>query len=251
MDVILMERVENLGQIGDVVTVKDGYARNYLLPQRKALRATESNRESFELQRADLEASNIERRGEAESNGDKMDDVYIVLTRQSSETGQLYGSANARDISTGVTEAGYKIDRKQVLLDRSIKTLGIHPVRVSLHPEVTISVNVNIARSEAEAEQQEAAFRSGTLAAGAPAIAQTEEDIEAAEAAAEIDQPAATEEFFEDTSLAPSEEPEGDSEDQPVNEALDDQEPADAPSDKAVTGDFSEEDETAPDSQQS
>ena len=245
MDVILMERVENLGQMGDVVTVKDGYARNYLLPQRKALRATESNRESFELQRADLEATNIEGRSEAESIGDKMDDVYIVLTRQSSETGQLYGSANARDISDGVTEAGYKIDRKQVLLDRSIKTLGIHPVRVSLHPEVTISVNVNIARSEAEAEQQEAAFRSGTLAAGAPAIAQSEEDVEAARAAA------AAEEFFEDSSLAPSEESEGDSEGPSASESQDDQDSSGTPSEETVTGDPSEEDETAPESQQS
>jgi len=245
MDVILMERVENLGQMGDVVTVKDGYARNYLLPQRKALRATESNREGFELQRGDLEASNIERRGEAESIGDTMDDLYIVLTRQSSETGQLYGSANARDISDGVTEAGYKIDRKQVLLDRSIKTLGIHPVRVSLHPEVTISVNVNIARSEAEAEQQEAAFRSGTLAAGAPAIAQSEEDVEAARAAA------AAEEFFEESSLEQSEESEGDSEDSSASESQDDQDSSGTPSEETAAGDSSEEDETAPDSQQS
>jgi large subunit ribosomal protein L9 len=241
MDVILMERVESLGQMGDVVTVKDGYARNYLLPQRKALRATESNRDNFELQRADLEASNIERRGEAESIGDKMDDLYIVLTRQSSETGQLYGSANARDISDGVTEAGYKIDRKQVLLDRSIKTMGIHPVRVSLHPEVTITVNVNIARSEAEADHQEAAFRSGALGAGAPAVARSDEDADAAEA----------EKMFEDSSLAPNEESEGESEDQPASEAQDDQEAAGQPSDETVVGDSSEEDETASGSQQS
>ena len=240
MDVILMERVENLGQMGDVVTVKDGYARNYLLPQRKALRATEGNRDSFELQRADLEATNIERRGEAESIGDKMDDLYIILSRQSSETGQLYGSANARDISVGVTEAGYKIDRKQVLLDRSIKTLGIHPVRVSLHPEVTITVNVNIARSEAEAETQEAAFRAGTLAAGAPAIARTEEEAEAAAAAA------AAEEFFEDSSLAPNEGADGESEDQPASETQEAQESAIQPSDETATGNSSEEVEKTP-----
>tara|TARA_A100001037_G_scaffold287917_1_gene297966 strand:- start:946 stop:1689 length:744 start_codon:yes stop_codon:yes gene_type:complete len=203
MDVILMERVENLGQMGDVVTVKDGYARNYLLPQHKALRATDANRERFEQQRADLEARNIEKRGEAEGIGDRMDDLYVILIRQSSDTGQLYGSANARDIATSVTEAGFNIERKQVLLDRSIKTLGIHPVRVSLHPEVTISVNVNIARSDAEAEQQEAAFRSGALAAGAPAIAQTEADGEAAEA--EDSAAVGAEEFFEDAALAPEE----------------------------------------------
>ncbi|MBH64425.1 MAG: 50S ribosomal protein L9 [Alphaproteobacteria bacterium] len=203
MDVILMERVENLGQMGDVVTVKDGYARNYLLPQHKALRATDANRERFEQQRADLEARNIEKRGEAEGIGDRVDDLYVILIRQSSDTGQLYGSANARDIANSVTEAGFNIERKQVLLDRSIKTLGIHPVRVSLHPEVTVSVNVNIARSDAEAEQQEAAFRSGALAAGAPAIAQTEADGEAAEAedSAEV----AAEVFFEDAALTPEE----------------------------------------------
>lgn len=208
MDVILMERVENLGQMGDVVTVKDGFARNYLLPQRKALRATEENREKFKQQRAELEARNLERRTEAEAVGTRMDDLSIVLIRQSSDTGQLYGSANARDIANGVTGAGFNIDRKQVLLDRSIKTLGIHPVRVSLHPEVTISVNVNVARSEAEAEQQEAAFRVGTLAAGTPAIAQAEDDVEAAEK----DQAVVAEEFFENTSLAPTEEAEQDSE---------------------------------------
>lgn len=212
MDVILMERVENLGQMGDVVTVKDGFARNYLLPQRKALRATEENREKFKHQRAELEARNLERRTEAESVGTRMDDLSIVLIRQSSDTGQLYGSANARDIADGVTGTGFNIDRKQVLLDRSIKTLGIHPVRVSLHPEVTISVNVNVARSEAEAEQQEAAFRVGTLAAGAPAIAQAEDDVEAADEAAEKDQAVVAEEFFENTSLAPTEEVEQNSE---------------------------------------
>lgn len=208
MDVILMERVENLGQMGDVVTVKDGFARNYLLPQRKALRATEENREKFKQQRAELEARNLERRTEAEAVGTRMDDLSIVLIRQSSDTGQLYGSANARDIANGVTGAGFNIDRKQVLLDRSIKMLGIHPVRISLHPEVTISVNVNVARSEAEAEQQEAAFRVGTLAAGTPAIAQAEDDVEAAEK----DQAVVAEEFFENTSLAPTEEAEQDSE---------------------------------------
>ena len=196
MDVILMERVEHLGQMGDVVTVKDGYARNYLLPQRKALRATAENRERFERQRTELEARNLERRAEAESVGARMEGLRVVLIRQSSDTGQLYGSANARDIANGVTEAGFNIDRKQVLLDRGIKTLGVHPVRVALHPEVTVSVNVNVARSEAEAEQQEAALRPETSAAP------TED-----EAAAGEDPAVAAEEFFEDASLAPTGDP--------------------------------------------
>ena len=205
MDIILMERVENLGQMGDVVTVKDGYARNYLLPQQKALRATDSSREKFEQQRADLEAHSIEKRGEAQSIADRMDALYVTLIRQSSDTGQLYGSANARDIATSVTEAGFKIERKQVLLDRSIKTLGIHPVRISLHPEVTVPVNVNIARSDAEAEHQESAYRSGALTAGAPAIAiQSDADDEGIAEDAQKD--VTMEEFFEDTSLASDEE---------------------------------------------
>ena len=201
MDVILMERVEHLGQMGDVVTVKDGYARNYLLPQRKALRATEENRERFERQRTELEARNLERRAEAESVGARMEGLRVVLIRQSSDTGQLYGSANARDIANGVTEAGFNIDRKQVLLDRGIKVLGVHPVRVALHPEVTVSVNVNVARSEAEAEQQEAALRPET--ASAPA-----EDEAAAGATSGEDPAAAAEEFFEDASPALAGDPE-------------------------------------------
>lgn len=195
MDVILMERVEHLGQMGDVVTVKDGYARNYLLPQRKALRATEENRGRFEQQRTELEARNIERRAEAESVGTRMDGLRVVLIRQSSDTGQLYGSANARDIANGVTEAGFGIDRKQVLLDRGIKTLGVHPVRVALHPEVTVSINVNVARSEAEAERQDAALRPETSAAAA-------ED----EAAFEEGDAAAAETFFEDAAGEPGRE---------------------------------------------
>lgn len=201
MDVILMERVEHLGQMGDVVTVKDGYARNYLLPQRKALRATEENRERFERQRTELEARNLERRAEAESVGARMEGLRVVLIRQSSDTGQLYGSANARDIANGVTEAGFNIDRKQVLLDRGIKVLGVHPVRVALHPEVTVSVNVNVARSEAEAEQQEAALRPET--ASAPS-----EDEAAAGATSGEDPADAAEEFFEDASPAPAGNPE-------------------------------------------
>ena len=153
------------------------------------------NRERFERQRTELEARNLERRAEAESVGARMEGLRVVLIRQSSDTGQLYGSANARDIANGVTEAGFNIDRKQVLLDRGIKVLGVHPVRVALHPEVTVSVNVNVARSEAEAEQQEAALR--------PETAALTED----EAASGEDPAAAAEEFFEDASLAPAGDP--------------------------------------------
>ena len=217
MDVILMERVENLGLMGDVVTVKDGYARNYLLPQLKALRATEENREKFEHQRVELEARNIERRGEAESVGDRLDGLYTILIRQSSDTGQLFGSVSARDIANAVTEAGFNLERKQIFLDRSIKTLGIHPVRVSLHPEIIVSVNVNVARSDLEAEQQEEAFRSSVLPAGASSIAQTESEIEIAETDSGESEPVAAEEFFEDTALVPSDEPEEGAE--PIAEA--------------------------------
>jgi large subunit ribosomal protein L9 len=157
MDVILLERVHNLGQIGDVVKVKAGFARNFLLPQRKALRATEANRAKFESQRAQIEASNLEKRGEAEKISGKIEGLKIVLIRQAGETGQLFGSVNARDIADAVTAAGFTVDRRQVILDRPIKTLGLHPVRVALHPEVIVSVTANVAKSTEEAEAQEKA----------------------------------------------------------------------------------------------
>jgi len=157
MDVILLERVHNLGQIGDVVKVKAGFARNFLLPQRKALRATEANRTKFESQRAQIEASNIEKRGEAEKIRGKIEGLKVVLIRQAGETGQLFGSVNARDIADAVTAGGFTVDRRQVILDRPIKTLGLHPVRVALHPEVIVSVTANVAKSTEEAEAQEKA----------------------------------------------------------------------------------------------
>ena len=140
--------------MGDIVSVKNGYARNFLLPQGKALRATDNNMKLFEERRAELEARNLERRQEAQSVAEKMEGTTIVLVRQAGETGQLYGSVNARDVMQGLDEAGYKIERRQVALDRPIKTLGIHEIRVMLHPEVGIMVSVNVARSEAEAELQ-------------------------------------------------------------------------------------------------
>jgi len=154
MQVILLERVNKLGQMGEVVTVKDGFARNFLLPQKKALRATESNRASFEADRAQLEADNLARKAEAETVAAKMTDVKVVMIRAAGESGQLYGSVSSRDIADAVCEAGVTVARNQIVLDRAIKTLGLHEVVVKLHAEVSETVVVNIARSEDEAEVQ-------------------------------------------------------------------------------------------------
>jgi large subunit ribosomal protein L9 len=154
MEVILLERIGRLGQMGDVVKVRDGYARNYLLPQGKAMRATKGNLTHFEQQRAQLEANNLEMKKEAEAVAAKMNGKSFVALRQASDSGQLYGSVSTRDISDLVTEGGFTVMRTQILLDRPIKTLGQHPVRVSLHPEVTVSVKVNVARTAEEAERQ-------------------------------------------------------------------------------------------------
>jgi large subunit ribosomal protein L9 len=154
MEVMLLERIEELGLMGDVVKVKAGYARNYLLPQKKAVRATEANRKQFEEQRAQLEATNLELRKEAEKVAARMSELAIVLIRQAGEAGQLYGSVNARDIAEGVTQAGFTVLRQQIWLNEPIKSLGTHPVSVSLHPEVIVEVTVNVARSEDEAVLQ-------------------------------------------------------------------------------------------------
>ena len=154
MDVILLERIEKLGQMGDVVTVKPGFARNYLLPRKKALRATEANRAVFDEQRAQLEAENLKYREEAERVAKDMDGMTVVIVRQASDSDQLYGSVTPRDIAAGITEAGVTADRRQIKLDRPIKTVGMHPVRVDLHPEVSVEVTANVARSEEEADMQ-------------------------------------------------------------------------------------------------
>lgn len=156
MEVILLERVEKLGQMGDVVRVKPGYARNFLLPQKKALRATKENRERFEKQRAQLEASNLKQRQEAEAIAKKMEGLSVVLVRQAGETGQLYGSVTARDIADAVVAAGFTVTHRQVRIDRPIKALGLVQTRVMLHPEVDVAVTVNVAKSEEEAERQAA-----------------------------------------------------------------------------------------------
>jgi large subunit ribosomal protein L9 len=155
MDVILLERIEKLGQIGDVVAVKPGFARNFLLPRKKALRATEENKKRFEAQRSQIEANNLSRKQEADKVAKKVDGVKIVVIRQASETGLLFGSVANRDIADGLTEAGFTVDRRQVILDKPIKTLGLHKVRVALHPEVIVTVTANVAKSADEAAQQE------------------------------------------------------------------------------------------------
>ena len=155
MDVILLERIDKLGQMGDVVSVKPGYARNYLLPKNKAVTASKENKTHFETQRAQLEAQSLERKSEAESVGTKMTGTTIILVRQAGDTGQLYGSVNARDIANALAEAGYITNRNQVRLVNPIKTVGLHEINISLHPEVTVTVNVNVARSEEEATIQE------------------------------------------------------------------------------------------------
>jgi len=157
MDVILLERIEKLGQMGDVVKVKQGFARNYLLPQKKALRATEANKARFAQQRSQLEATNLQRRQEAEAISGKVDGLKVVVVRQAGETGQLYGSVSPRDIADAVSAAGVSIERRQILMDRPIKMLGLHPVRVALHPEVIVTVTANVAKSAEEAEAQEKA----------------------------------------------------------------------------------------------
>ena len=154
MQIILLERIEKLGSIGDVVTVKDGYARNFLLPQKKALRANDANRAVFEANRERLEKENAERRVAAEKAGTDVDGVEVVLIRSSSNSGQLYGSVSVRDIVTALEEKGHHVSKAQVVLERPIKTIGMFDVRVSLHPEVHVTVKANVARSDDEAELQ-------------------------------------------------------------------------------------------------
>jgi large subunit ribosomal protein L9 len=176
MKVVLLERVENLGTIGDVVGVKDGYARNYLLPRHKALRATAANLKVFEAQKEQIVARNAAAKAAAEKAASELDGSSYIIIRQAGDTGQLYGSVNARDVADAVAEAGGKVERNQVVLNTPIKTLGLHQITVRLHAEVAITITVNVARSQDEAERQ---------AAGENVIAsQFEEDRLADEAAA-------------------------------------------------------------------
>lgn len=159
MEVILLERIEKLGQMGELVKVKPGFARNYLLPQGKALRANAANLARYEEQKGQLDAANLERRGDAEGASEKLNDFICVLLRQASDSDQLYGSVTARDIAGAASESGVSINRNQINLERPIKTLGIHPIRVALHPEVIVTIGVNVARTTEEAEAQELASR--------------------------------------------------------------------------------------------
>ena len=154
MDIILLERIEKLGSIGDVVSVKDGYARNYLLPNKKALRSNEANRKVFEANRAKIEADNANRRGEAEKHSQNVEGKTVVLIRASSNSGQLYGSVSVRDIADALNADGANVTKAMIVLERPIKTIGVFDVRVALHPEVSVGVKVNVARSPDEADLQ-------------------------------------------------------------------------------------------------
>lgn len=187
MQVILMQRIEKLGQMGDIVSVKPGFARNYLLPQKKAMRATKDNLARFESQRAQLEAENLQRKGEAEQVATRLDGMTVTLIRQAGESGQLYGSVNARDIADAVTDKGVTVARGQIDLSAVIKTLGLHKVRVRLHPEVAVTVTANVARSEEEAQIQ---IDSGRVVSA--------DDLRQAEEAAEAEREALVEAMEQD-----------------------------------------------------
>lgn len=202
MDVILLERVAKLGQMGEVVTVKDGYARNFLLPQKKALRANESNLAAFETQKAQLEARNLETKAEAASLGEKLEGQQFIIIRSASDAGSLYGSVTTRDAADAATAEGFSVDRKQVALTAPIKDLGLHDVVVKLHPEVEVTIQLNVARSPEEAELQASGKSIQELAAEEEAQAEFEiaelfDDIGAAQmddledVAPSDDQPAA------------------------------------------------------------
>ena len=154
MEVILLERVAKLGQIGETVKVKDGFARNFLLPNGKALRATEANKKKFEGMKAQIQAQNLERKNEAEAVAKKVDGKSVILVRQAGETGQLYGSVSTRDIADALTKDGTTVERRQIVLNAPIKTIGLHVLPVALHPEVEVKITVNVARTPDEAERQ-------------------------------------------------------------------------------------------------
>jgi len=195
MDVILLERVAKLGQMGDVVSVKDGYARNYLLPQRKAMRANDNNLKAFEAQKAQLEARNLETKKEAEDLAARLGGQQFVVIRSASDSGALYGSVTTRDAADAATDAGFSIDRKQVALTAPIKELGLHVVSVVLHPEVDVTITLNVARSTEEAELQASGKSIQELAAEEEAVAEFEiaelfDDIGAAQMDDDEDAPA-------------------------------------------------------------
>ena len=206
MQIILLERIEKLGQMGDLVNVKPGYARNYLLPKGKALRANKVNLERFESEKAQREADNLSRRGEAEAEATKMKGLAVSMVRAASEMGQLFGSVTSRDIAEGVTEAGFTIHRGQVIMDKSIKTLGLHDIRLNLHPEVSITVVVNVARSLDEAKTQ---LKTGVAVTGGVQETDDKPDIYA-EAVAVVEEVEATEAATSDGNAIELTDPSGD-----------------------------------------
>ena len=185
MQVILLERIDKLGQMGDVVKVKPGFARNFLLPEGKALRATEVNIKQFENQKVHLETQNLKRKSDAEAVSNKMSGISVMLVRQAGETGQLYGSVNSRDIAQALSKDGFAVNRNQVYLNQPIKALGVHKISVNLHPEVNVEVNVNVARSEDEAKIQAETGRAVLSQAEEEALNQMETPPIIAEAAAD------------------------------------------------------------------
>ncbi len=213
MEVILLERIEKLGQMGDMVSVKTGYARNYLLPQKKALRATAENKTRFETEKSHLEANNLKLRDEAQSVGDKMEGLSVVLVRQAGDAGQLYGSVSARDIADSVIAGGFTITRNQVVLASPIKSIGIHPVHITLHPEVTITISTNVARSEEEAEVQ---AKTGEAMKSSDEL----QDIAEAEAASKAAVIEAAEEIFEEGAAPETEEEAADDSEAEVEAAV-------------------------------
>lgn len=214
MEIILLERIGKLGQMGDVVRVKDGYARNFLLPTGKALRATETNKQKFEGQRAELEARNLERKKEAEEVSGKLDGYTFQVIRSAGETGQLYGSVSARDIAETLEEAGFKVSRSQVAMEQPLKAIGMHSVNISLHPEVDVTVTANIARSPDEATRQ---------AAGEDLSQREDIELDLEVFDGEMD------EFFEEDAAKPEDEADG--EDADTEEAEAPAEEADAEAD--------------------
>ena len=219
MDIILLERIAKLGQMGDVVTVKDGYARNFLLPQGRALRANKANMAHFETQRAELEARNLERKKEADAVAEKLNGNTYIAVRSAGETGQLYGSVAARDIAETLAEAGFKVARNQVQLQNPIKIIGLHTVTIALHPEVDAEVTMNVARSEDEAARQ---------AAG--------EDLTVRDF--DVEEEAEDEISIEDVFENPEDVDLGDDEDEAAEEA------ADEPAEDAAEAEVSDEEET-------
>jgi large subunit ribosomal protein L9 len=204
MQVILLERVESLGQMGDVVDVKPGFARNYLLPQGKALRATDDNKKRFEGRRAQLEAQNLTKKKEAEDAAARIKDLVLPLIRQASEGDQLYGSVSTRDIHVALGEAGVKVERRQVLLERTIKTVGLHKLRVALHPEVIGEVTANVARSPDELDIQARGERPADVAARAQEAALAAEDVFEGEAPEVLRAPRTEPEAAEEPQPAPA-----------------------------------------------